>query len=98
MDKKKTGTVEVDMNGGTKEFMKPDKIYNNADNLVYVKTEGDAIYIVCNNEDQVETVVKKMTTRNCALKNYEEWDEGDDMKWILTFKVLDEFDKKPELN
>ena len=89
MDKKKTGTVEVDMNGGTKEFMKPDKIYNNADNLVYVKTEGDAIYIVCNNEDQVETVVKKMTTRNCALKNYEEWDEGEDKKWILSFFVDD---------
>ena len=97
MDKNKTGTVEVDMNGGTKEFMKPDKIYNNADNLVYVKTEGDAIYIVCNNEDQVETVVKKMTTRNCALKNYEEWDEGEDKKWILSFFV-DDFPEEKQLN
>jgi hypothetical protein len=39
-----------------------------------------------------------MTTDTCILSDYEEWDEGDDMKWILTFKVLDEFDKKPELN
>ena len=39
-----------------------------------------------------------MTTDMCYLSDYEEWDEDEDMKWILTFKVLDEFDKKPELN
>jgi hypothetical protein len=39
-----------------------------------------------------------MTTDTCFLSDYEEWDEDDDMKWILTFKILDEFDVKPELN
>ena len=39
-----------------------------------------------------------MTTDTCVLDSYEEWDEGDDMKWILTFKILDEYELKPELN
>ena len=28
----------------------------------------------------------------------EEWDEGNDMKWILTFRVLDEYEKRTEYN
>ena len=28
----------------------------------------------------------------------EEWDEGEDKKWILTFRVLDNYEIKPELN
>ena len=47
---------------------------------------------------QQDIVVEKMTTKNCMLESYEEWDEGDDMKWILTFKILDEYELKPELN
>jgi len=39
-----------------------------------------------------------MTTDNCILESYEEWDEGDDMKWILTFRILDEYELKPDLN
>ena len=39
-----------------------------------------------------------MTTRKCLLESYEEWDEGDDMKWILTFRVLDDYELKPNLN
>ena len=29
---------------------------------------------------------------------YEEWDEGDDKKWIMTWKVTQEFDKLIEYN
>ena len=78
--------------------LKDNTVYNRADNLVYVKSEGDLIYVICNKESQQDIVVQKMTTKNCILDSYEEWDEGDDMKWILIFKILDEFDIKPELN
>ncbi len=78
--------------------MKDEAVYNQWDNEVMVKTNGDMIYIICKDEEQVQPVMSRMTTDTCILSDYEEWDEGDDMKWILTFKVLDEFDKKPELN
>ena len=47
--------------------MKDNVIYNQSDNQVMVKTNGDLIYIVCNKEEQQETVVKRMTTDNCIL-------------------------------
>jgi hypothetical protein len=78
--------------------MKDDVVYNRPDNKVMVRTNGDMIYIICKDEEQVQPVMNRMTTDTCMLSDYEEWDEGDDMKWILTFKILDEFDKKPELN
>ena len=49
-------------------------------------------------ESQQETVVKKMTTDNCMLEHYEVWDDGKDRKWILTFRVLDNYEIKPKLN
>jgi len=79
-------------------MMKDDVVYNRPDNKVMVRTNGDMIYIICKDEEQVQPVMNRMTTDTCMLSDYEEWDEGDDMKWILTFKILDEFDKKPELN
>jgi hypothetical protein len=79
-------------------MMKDNTIYNNAENKLYVKTNGDKIVIICSKESQQEQVIKRMTTDNCILDYYEEWDEGDDMKWILTFKVLDEYELKPDLN
>ena len=48
--------------------------------------------------DKQETVVKRMTTDNCMLEHYEEWDEGEDKKWILTFRVLDDYEVTPNLN
>ena len=78
--------------------MKDDVTYNHADNKVMVRTDGDLIYIICNKEDQQKKVIKKMCTDNCILEDYEQWDEGEDMKWILTFRILDEFERKIELN
>ena len=78
--------------------MKDNTVYNKADNRVFVKTDGDLIYVICNKESQQDTVVKKMTTDNCMLEHYEEWDEGKDKKWILTFRVLDNYEIKPESN
>tara|TARA_B100000287_G_scaffold402938_1_gene424288 strand:+ start:566 stop:802 length:237 start_codon:yes stop_codon:yes gene_type:complete len=78
--------------------MKDDVTYNHADNKVFVRTNGDLIYVICNKEHQQKKVIQKMCTDDCVLEDYEEWDEGKDKKWILTFRVLDEFERKTELN
>ena len=78
--------------------MKSDVTYNKHDNQVMVKTAGDLIYIICHKEEQQDNVVKRMTTDNCLLESYEEWDDGDDKKWILTFRVLDNYEVTPNLN
>ena len=78
--------------------MKDDITYNRPDNKVMVRSDGDLIYVICNKESQQDTVVKKMTTDNCMLEHYEVWDDGEDRKWILTFRVLDEYEKKVEYN
>ena len=77
--------------------LKDNTVYNRADNLVYVKSQGDLIYVICNKESQQDMVVERMTTDNCILDSYEEWDEDEDMKWILTFKVFDD-EQLPEKN
>ena len=64
---------------------KDNTVYNQWDNQVMVKTNGDMIYIICKDEEQVQPVMSRMTTDTCILSDYEEWDEGDDMKWILKF-------------
>ena len=78
--------------------MKDNTVYNHPENEVLVKTNGDLIYIICNKESQQDIVIQKMVNDNCILESYEEWDEDDDMKWILVFRILDEYDIKPELN
>ena len=79
-------------------MMKDNTVYNRPDNKVFVKTNGDLIYVICNKESQQEKVINKMTNDNCILESYEEWDDDSDKKWILIFKILDEYDLKPELN
>ena len=78
--------------------MKDDITYNRPNNEVMVRSDGDLIYVICNKESQQDTVVKKMTTDNCMLEHYEVWDDGEDRKWILTFRVLDNYEIKPKLN
>ena len=78
--------------------LKDNTVYNRPDNEVMVRTNKDYIYVICRNEEQVQPVMDKMNTDTCFLSDYEEWDEGDDMKWILTFKIFDDSDKLPEKN
>ena len=78
--------------------MRDDAVYNKWDNEVMVKTGGEYIYIICHRENQVQPVMDRMNTDTCFLSEYEEWDEDEDMKWILTFKVTDEFEELPEKN
>ena len=78
--------------------MRDNVVYNKLDNEVMVRTNGDEIHIICNTESQMDKVVKKMTTDTCKLAAYEEWDDDSDTKWLLTFKVLDEFENYPDYN
>jgi hypothetical protein len=78
--------------------MKDDVVYNKFDNTVMVKTEGDFIYVICSKESQQKFFVTKLTTGNCILEGYETWDDDEDRKWILKFRVLDKYDCKPNLN
>ena len=79
--------------------MKPDNTYNRPDNKVMVRARGNEILIICDREKQMDEVVDRMTTNTCKLSGYEEWDDGPDRKWILTFLVVDEaYEFAPELN
>ena len=78
--------------------MKDDITYNRPDNKVMVSTNGDLIYVICNKEKQQKQVIKRMCTDTCVLEHYEQWDDDEDTKWILTFRILDEYEKKAELN
>ncbi len=78
--------------------MKENIIYNRPDNEVMIKSNKDFIVIICRNEEQVQPVMDRMNTDTCFLSDYEEWDEGEDMKWILTFKVTGEYEQLPEKN
>ena len=41
----------------------------------------------------------KVDSSDCISRYYEEWDEAEDKKWILTFLVIDgNYEIKPELN
>ena len=83
----------------SKKMMKDNVVYNKFDNEVMVKTNGDYIYIVCKEEDQVQPVMDP--NAGCPAKRadirYIKYDD-ENMKWILTFKVLDELDEYPEKN
>ena len=79
--------------------MEANKVYNQADNMVMVKTNGDEINVICNSEAQMDKVVKRLSTDTCLLAGYEEWDKGKDKKWILKFLVCnEEYEIIPELN
>ena len=67
-------------------------------NIVYIKTHGDMIYVICNEEEQLDDVNKRFYGSGNELIGYEEWDEGKDKKWIMTWKVPDGFDRPVEYN
>tara|TARA_R100000008_G_C3554791_1_gene152563 strand:- start:664 stop:948 length:285 start_codon:yes stop_codon:yes gene_type:complete len=74
-------------------------VLNDADNMVMVRTDKNKIMIICRSEEQMDSVVKRMTTDRCKLAGYEEWDEGEDKKWILSFAVAPhDYELRPELN
>ena len=76
--------------------MKNNILYNEADNMIYVKSQNDNIFIICNDMDQVDSIQKKMHKSGNLMTYFEEWDEGEDRKYIVTFKVKD--GQKPVYN
>ena len=74
--------------------MKDNIVYNHADNVVMVKSQGDKIVIVCHLEEQLDQINERFMKEgaNVILVDYEEWDEGKHMKWILTYQVQEGFD------
>ena len=56
-------------------------MYNHADNVVMVKSQGDKIVIICHSEEQLDQINERFMKRdaNVILVDYEEWDEDDDM-------------------
>ena len=69
-----------------------------ADSLIHVKADGDKINIICHKEEQMDAVNERFHGTGNEFIGYEEWDEGEDKKWILTFRVLDNYEIKPESN
>ncbi len=65
-------------------IVKDNVIYNHADNEVYVKTEGIKTVVICNSEKQVKQVIDRMCDNHIFIE-YEEWDEDEDKKFIVTF-------------
>jgi hypothetical protein len=76
--------------------MKKEIVYNDSDNMIYVKSQNDKIFIICNDMDQVDSIQKKMHKSGNLMTYFEEWDEGEDRKYIVTFKVKD--GQKPVYN
>ena len=74
--------------------MKDNIVYNHADNVVMVKSQGDKIVIICHSEEQLDQINERFMKKdaNVILVDYEEWDEDDDMKWILTYQLQEGFD------
>ena len=77
--------------------IKSEQIYNDSENMIYVKSQGDKIITVCNTMEQVDSVKERFQNSNNYLVDYEEWDEGKDKKYILTWQISDGT-KKPIYN
>ena len=76
--------------------MKNNILCNEAINMIYVKSQNDRIYIICNNMNQIDNVQKKMHKHGNLMVDFEEWDDEEDKKYIITFKIRD--GKKPIYN
>jgi len=74
--------------------MKSDTVYNQADNKVFIKSNGEEIVVICNTEEKLQHVQKKFHEAGNSIIEFEEWDEGEDKKYIVTFSV----DEEPVLN
>ena len=67
--------------------MKSDTVYNQADNKVFVSSNGEKIVVVCDTEAKLQHVQKKFHEAGNSIIEFEEWDEGEDKKYIVTFSV-----------
>jgi hypothetical protein len=70
--------------------MKSDVVYNQADNKVFIKNNGEEIVVICDTETKLQHVQKKFHEAGNRIIEFEEWDEGEDKKYIVTFAVDEE--------
>ena len=70
--------------------MKSDVVYNQADNKVFIKSNGEEIVVICDTEEKLQHVQKKFHESGNSIIEFEEWDEGEDKKYIVTFAVAEE--------
>ena len=70
--------------------MKSDVVYNQADNTVFIKSNGEEIIVVCDTEEKLQHVQKKFHESGNSIIDFEEWDEGEDKKYIVTFAIAEE--------
>ena len=70
--------------------MKSDVVYNQADNTVFIKSNGEEIVVVCDTEEKLQHVQKKFHESGNSIIDFEEWDEGEDKKYIVTFAIAEE--------
>ena len=70
--------------------MKSDVVYNQADNKVFIKSNGEEIVVICDTEEKLQHVQKKFHESGNSIIEFEEWDEGEDKKYIVTFVVAEE--------
>lgn len=73
--------------------LKDNVVYNQPDNKVMVRTNGDLIYVICNSQEQQDSVVKYLSTESCKLEDYEVWE---DEKVILTFRVFEKYEEEKD--
>ena len=70
--------------------MKSDVVYNQADNKVFIKNNGEEIVVICDTETKLQHVQRKFHEAGNSIIEFEEWDEGEDKKYIVTFAVAEE--------
>ena len=70
--------------------MKSDVVYNQADNKVFIKSNGEEIVVICDTDEKLQHVQKKFHEAGNSIIEFEEWDEGEDKKYIVTFAVAEE--------
>ena len=70
--------------------MKHNIVYNEADNKVFVSTNGEKIVVVCDTDRKLELIQKQFHEAGNTITDFEVWDEGEDKKYIVTFNIVDE--------
>ena len=63
--------------------MKSDVVYNQADNKVFIKSNGEEIVVICDTEEKLQHVQKKFHESGNSIIEFEEWDEGEDKNILL---------------
>ena len=66
------------------------KSSNNSNKSIFVDTRPDGTtQFICHTVGQVEQLNKRFTEKGNIPIYYEEWDEGDDKKYIITYQIED---------